>query len=142
MMRKQYLLLILLILLMTAACAGLSDWSVSLPNDYEVWHIHANEILIKYVGSASDAEEIPSFVKEFAFQDQYVFTRNIASIQQNNILSEKYYVLDTRSREMYGCYDSLNELCAAVTQDGISMPQKWYRTSPMPEIADSSTEHS
>ena len=112
------------------ACGGTSDWTFELPNGYELWRINSNEVIIKYVKSEVDSEGIPSFVKEFAYDNRYVFSRNIKNISSNNILEEMYYILDTQERKIYGPFDSLEEMHKKTDELNVELPDKWYRTSP------------
>ena len=121
-------------ILLLASCAGVSDWSYELPNNYEVWRINSNYIIIKYVGKETVDANIPSFVKEFSYDDRYVFTRNIDNISNNNIIEEKYYMLDTKERKVYGPFDNLEKLKSQTSELHCQIPVKWYRTSPDPNM--------
>lgn len=126
--------IIVLIALLTS-CAGTGDWSFELSNGYEVWHINSDEILVVYTGEDQNAAEIPGFVKEFAYNDRYVFTRNVKDIKQNNILDEVYYILDMQEKTLYGPIGSLEELTSKTESLEIKMPTVWHRTSPSPKGA-------
>lgn len=127
----SFIVLIVISILLTS-CAGTADWDFSLPNDYELWHINSNEILVKYVGEEQNYDEIPSFVKEFAYNERYVYTRNVEKINQNNIFSEVYYVLDTKEKRVYGPFNSIEELKKETKPFDAEIPTIWYRTSPDP----------
>ncbi len=133
-MKKFFILLLIVVSFFLTSCAGLSDWSFELPNDYEVWHINSKEIKILYVeGNGNSGKEvIPSFVKEFAYDNRYVYTRNIVNITENNILAEQYYFLDTISQIVEGPYDSLDDLKNCATEKGVEIPNRWHRTSQPP----------
>lgn len=49
-MKRKAILVYLLLVLVLTSCAGVSDWSYKLPNNYEVWRINSNEIIVKYAG--------------------------------------------------------------------------------------------
>ena len=49
--------------LFLTSCAGTGDWTYPLPNNYEVCHIHSEEILMKCVNAEYESDTIPSFVK-------------------------------------------------------------------------------
>lgn len=93
----------------TACGAGLGDWEVELPNNYRVIHLNSQDIRISYddKDGSSEKVKINSFIKEFAFDDRYVYARTIESILNNDISSEKYYVVDTLKDKLYGPFDSL-----------------------------------
>ena len=116
------------------SCVGAGDWVYQLPNGYEVWHVNSSEILIKYVKDENNADGIPSFVKEFSYDDRYVFSRNISDVENNNIAEEVYYLLDTQEKTTYGPFDTLNELLQVINEQNIEFPKKWFRTSPDPNI--------
>ena len=117
---------------MLSGCAGTSDWSYELPNNYEVWRINSDDIIIKNLNTQSNVDKISGFIKEFSYDTRYVFTRNVESINDNNILNEKYYILDTENDMVYGAYDSLEELEKSAKELNLQIPEKWYRTSPDP----------
>ena len=132
---KRILIVILLIITMISASCGLSDWMYPLINEYEIWRINSNEIIATYVGKERVEVGIPSFIKEFAYDERYVCTRNVESIQGNNIFDEKYYILDTEKRELYGSFQTQDELKEKMNEYGITLKQ-WYRTSPDPNISE------
>lgn len=134
-MKKISILIVLIMTLFLTSCAGVSDWSYKLPNNYEVWRINSADIIVKYVGEGIAGAEIPSFVKEFSYDDKYVCTRNIESINENDIFAEKYYILDTYEQALYGPYDSMEEFNNKLKEMKISLT-KWYRTSPDPNMMD------
>ena len=133
-MRKKLCYFVIVSALFLTSCAGNGDWSYKLPNDFEVWHINSKEIIIKYVGEDIVEANIPSFVKEFSYDDRYVFTRNIDNISDDNIFEEKYYVLDTNERKVYGPFDNIEEMQNQAYELQCSIPKKWYRTSPDPNM--------
>ena len=131
-MKKTFVFFNLILVLFLISCADVSDWSYKLPNSYEVWRINSKEIIIKYVGDETVDAEIPSFVKEFSYDDRYVFTRNIDDISQNNIFKETYYALDTEKQKVYGPFENIEEMQNQAQEWQCEIPQKWYRTSPDP----------
>lgn len=133
-MKKTFVFFNLILVLFLTSCADVSDWSYKLPNSYEVWRINSKEIIIKYVGDETVDAEIPSFVKEFSYDDRYVFTRNIDDISQNNIFKETYYALDTEKQKVYGPFENIEEMQNQAQEWQCEIPQKWYRTSPDPNM--------
>ncbi|WP_308698916.1 DUF3997 domain-containing protein [uncultured Thomasclavelia sp.] len=131
MKKISFLILILLIL---TSCTGTNDWKFSLPNGYEVWRINSSEIKVVSINNNVGKEIIPSFVKEFAYDSQYVFTRNIDNISTNNIFNEEFYILDTKSGMLYGPYNDMEDLRSNIEKLKIELPINWYRTSPDPNI--------
>ena len=125
---------ILLVVFSLTGCAGVSDWSYQLPNNYEVWRINSQEIIIKNAITQNNIDAISGFVKEFSYDSRYVFTRNVQNISDNNILNEEYYTLDTIENKVYGPFDSIEDLQQHVEEWGIKIPEKWYRTSPDPNM--------
>lgn len=125
----------LVIFLLTGCGAGVSDWSYQLPNNYEVWRINSNNIIIKDMNTQKNVDEISGFVKEFSYDSRYVFTRNVDSIESNNIFDEKYYVLDTEEKKVYDSCNSVDELNELAEKLEIEIPVKWYRTSPDPNFS-------
>lgn len=126
---------ILCTLFCLSSCAGTGDWTYVLPNGYEIWHINSEKILIKYVPNETDVKGIPSFIKEFAYDERYVFTRNVDEISQNGVLGEMYYALDTSAQKVCGPFKNLDELQSQAKEWNCEIPEKWYRTSPDPNMA-------
>lgn len=115
-----------------ASCAGLGDWSYKLPNGYEVQHINSDRILITYARSEIDAEGIPSFIKEFSYDDRYVFSKNSEDIKGNKVRDEVYYALDTIERRVYGPFNNIEELTEKADEWNVELPSEWYSTSSDP----------
>ncbi len=132
---KKIIMVSILVLSLTG-CAGVSDWSYQLPNNYEVWRINSEDIIIKNMNTQNNVDEISGFVKEFSYDSRYVFTRNIENISDNNILDEVYYILDTKENKVYGSFDSIEELQDQAEEMAVKIPEKWYRTSPDPNISE------
>ena len=85
--------------------------------------------------SQENVDEICGFIKEFSYDSRYVFTRNVDSIEENNILQEKYYIFDTTENRAYDACSSTEELERLAQSLGIEIPSTWYRTSPDPSSA-------
>ncbi len=134
---KKYIILFVAISILLTGCAGVGDWSYKLPNDYEVWKINSDEIIVKYVSDEIDNTQIPSFVKEFAYDDRFVCTRNISSIIENDIFNEVYYILDTKEKVLYGPFGNIDEFKKKLDELEIAVV-KWYRTSPAPNMYNES----
>lgn len=123
-----------IIILLNFIGPGRDDWSYKLPNEYEVSKINSNEIIVECVSVITNNNvKIPSFVKEFSYNDRFVCTRNILSINENNIFNEAYYILDTKEKVLYGPYDSIIEFKNKLDEFEIVV-EKWYRTSPDPNM--------
>ncbi len=136
-MRKILILTYIFALtLCLTSCAGTGDWSYKLPNNYEVWHINSTEIVIKCVDLENPGETIPSFVKEFSYDERYVYSRNIEDISSNNVIEEIYYALDTLERKVYGPFNRIEELQKKTNEWDVNFPKRWYRTSPDPNISE------
>lgn len=135
-MKKVVLLITFFtMIIFMGSCAGTADWTFELPNGYEVWHINSSEILIKCADIENPGEKIPSFVKEFTYDERYVFSRNIEDISSNNVLNEVYYALDTLEKKVYGPFESIEELQKKTDEWDIELPNRWYRTSPDPNLS-------
>ena len=134
MKKLLYIVNVALLCFCISSCSGTNDWNFALPNDFEVWHINSTDIKIVYTGDEADIRGIPSFIKEFSFNNRYVCTRNVDKIEENNIFEEIYYILDTEDKIVYGPYDSISEFCASVDKLSFEIPMRWYRTSPTPSL--------
>lgn len=132
---KRILIVILLIITMISASCGLSDWMYPLINEYEIWRINSNEIIATYVGKERVEVGIPSFIKEFAYDERYVCTRNVESIQNNDIFNETYYMLDTEEKKLHGPFRTQDELKEKMDEYAITL-DRWYRTSPNPNMSE------
>lgn len=135
-MKKIFIFINLTVVLFLTSCAGVSDWSYKLPNGYEVWRVNSKEVLIKYAGEETVDAGIASFVKEFSYDDRYVFTRNVDDISENSIFKETYYALDTEEQKVYGPFGSIEELQNQAAEWQCEIPRKWHRTSPDPNMEE------
>ena len=124
-----------LLIVLSSIGSGTLDWEYKLPNGYEMWRINSDEIVIKDIKNSTNDIEIPSFIKEFSYDEQYVLTRNVRDISYNNIFDEVYYVLDTKENKVYGPFDGIEELQDKFEEWCIQLPKKWYRTSPDPNMS-------
>lgn len=120
-----------IIILINCIGPGLNDWSYELMNGYEVAHINSEEIVVTCADNNN--AKIPSFVKEFSYNDRFVCTRNILSIHENNVFNEVYYILDTEEKVLHGPFNSMEEFKNKLVEFKI-VPEKWYRTSPKPNL--------
>ena len=134
---KKYIILSVVIFILLTGCAGIDDWLYELPNGYEVWRINSNEIIVKCVSDTTNNVNIPSFVKEFSYDDRFIYTRNVLSINENNIFNEIYYILDTKEKALHGLFGSIEEFKNKLNEFEI-VAEKWYRTSPDPNIYNKS----
>lgn len=134
-MKKTTFILLSFVFVLLTSCAGVSDWAYELPNGFEMWRINSNEVIVKYAKDSTKDIGIPSFIKEFSYDERYVFTRNISSINNNNIFDEEYYILDTEEQSLYGPFKSLEEFGLELKKLEIS-DLKWFRTSPDPNASN------
>lgn len=123
-----------LAILLSSIGPGSLDWEYKLPNGYEMWRINSNNIVIQYTDDSANKDAIPSFIKEFSYDERYVFSRNINNISNNDIFEEVYYILDTEKNKVLGPLGSIEELKSQCVELGIELPLKWYRTSPDPNM--------
>lgn len=121
------LLLIIILLLVIFACvfvsivvlltgsSGLGDWAYEeLPNNYEVWRINSQDIV---VGKASDNDsfevKIDRFVLEFSYNDRFIGVKQFPLEQDYDIAIDvkefdtsdlDYYIIDSITDTVYGPY--------------------------------------
>ncbi len=124
------LITVLCIFLTSCIGPGQNDWSYELPNDYAVWHVNADKINIVYTGNGS-ADEILSFVNEFAYDDRYVFAKS-----EKDTSNEICYILDTTERKMVKSFETLDEMVLYCEKHDIEAPDFWYETSADPNTVD------
>jgi hypothetical protein len=131
--KKRIVLLIFVIgfLIHLVACGpGTLDWDYELPNGYRITryngsHINlaGNEVLYQ-----NESRIGFQFIKEFAYNDRYLFTRQIDDIKTNDIFSEVYYIIDTKDDVIYGPYHNLKDIELFAIELKVSVPQRWYST--------------
>jgi len=127
-MKKSIVLLVVFLLFVTA-CAGNGDWHKELPNNYRIARINGERIEIYNHKKIADTGKIDSFIKEYSYDDRYIFTRNVDCILNNDISCEKYYMLDTIENKKYGPYYSINAFKSSMGEKNILLPDKWIITS-------------
>lgn len=148
-MKKVYfiLALILVMTLITSCGAGMSDWKLILPNNYEMWHINSKEIIIGYKDTESSLTTgrdgttigIKADVVEVCFNDRYVGAKQI-DVQQDlkqeiDTSNPRYYLLDTLKREVYGPFTTINQFNKKCSELGVYHLSKWEKTRPAPRKA-------
>lgn len=115
---------------------GSLDWGYELPNGCEISRINSDEIVLQSTDASTEKIEIPAFIKEFSYDERYVFSRNVDNIAVNNILDEVYYAVDTKERKICGPFSDIDELKTQCKVWNTQLPSKWYRTSPDPNLTD------
>lgn len=133
------------ILLVTTSCIGpgLSDWSLKLPNNYEMWRINSKEIVIGYKNTDYSLNYndngtitgVKGYVDEFCLNDNFVGAKQIDKTTEKNDSNPRYYLIDTSKKIVYGPYLTEADFNTQCVKLNISDLSKWEKTSPSPKIA-------
>jgi len=89
------------------------------------------------VSSVSETLAGASRQRAFSYDDRFIYTRNVLSINENNIFNEIYYILDTKEKALHGPFGSIEEFKNKLNEFEI-VAENWYRTSPDPNIYNKS----
>lgn len=103
-----------------------NKWRYDLPDDY--YAIESDNDYKVTIRNKSGDIAICSFVKEFMYVDNYIVTRNVDSLGNNNIFKESYYIFDTEQNKIYGIYSSYEELEQTFRGMGIQGHNNWLRS--------------
>ncbi len=117
-----FLFLIVALLIARGIGPGMSDWSLKLPNNYEMWHINPQNIMIGYKDSQYTIKTvdnkgrnigIPGDVIEFCYNDRYVGAKqvNIPTNPKKGVdtSNPRYYLLDTLEQKVYGPFLNVSQ---------------------------------
>ena len=143
-----FIFIIVIFSIVFSACStfnfGSNDWKYDkLPNNYQVWQINSNDIVIgKYMGVSLDII-IETYVIEFCFNDMYIGVKQIQGKaeqtykdieDETNSLTPNYYIIDTKNDIVFGPYDiaEYQQKCENLNIDDFS---QWIKTVPIPEGA-------
>jgi hypothetical protein len=144
--KKRYIILYLgTISYLVIGCigSGLNDWKYKLPNNYEMWHINSNEIVVglrdsNYTLRMYDDEHnligIPAHIIYFANTDRYVYAKtlkpdDIIRFKNSQYVEMFFYVVDTKIRKSYGPFSNEVDLLSNFIIDNLI----WIATQPPPE---------
>lgn len=120
--------------LMLAGC-GLSDWSYSLPNEYEIVRVNSVDIVLC---SEEDGTVLDGHVKAFCYNDVYVGIQHLTVEDRSTFDVDKYdesavqyYLVDTASKALYGPYTAA-EYTAKAEELQVGTLCQWIGTTPKP----------
>ena len=117
-MNKYWFLILIIFSQLFFSCVGLNDWRYKIINNYEIWHINSNEIVIGYVidneNSLSIHENnkadgrligIPQKVIEFCNNEKFICAKVVLKknfvVYQENYKDILYYIVDTEDKIVY-----------------------------------------
>lgn len=117
---KKVIFLCLLVILLTACSDGRGDWTYALPNDYEVFLVNSETIVItgpfhtvvQEEGSVYTNYYINNYVSAFCYNERYVGAQQInVRINQPDrpIHQPWFYLLDTITGTVIGPLESEDE---------------------------------
>lgn len=124
-------LVILFLMAYLSACgSGYLDWDYELPNGYRISRNNGNCIYLEGNEALyqNECRIGYQFVKEFAYDERYIFTRQIDEISTNNVFDEIYYIIDTDNNMIYGPYFNIQDLKKIALDSEIQIPTRWYST--------------
>jgi hypothetical protein len=121
-MNKYWFLILFIYFQLFFSCVGLNDWRYKIINNYEIWHINSNEIVIGYVkdnGNSLTIHEnskadgrligIPPKVIEFCNNEKYICAKVVLKkdwvVNEENYNDILYYVVDTEEKIVFGPLD-------------------------------------
>lgn len=139
-MKQKRLIPIAAILLLFSSCMfgpGMQDWRLPLSNQYEMWRINSEEIVIgRADGSGGLETVIGSKVTQYFTSGSYVaaIQENVQTDGSSETGTPSYYLLNAADGALAGPFSSEQELFDYGRTLGIS-PQEWISTTPAPDGA-------
>lgn len=147
-MKKSLIIIVISVLVLIVvytlfnsdAQIGNNDWSYSLPNNYEIWHINSEQIVCgKKTSEHSIGENVGGYyVSEFCYDDKYICLQCIPTYGEASDNTTKsqtdFYIIDSSTDKEYGPFtqtefeDKLEEL-------NLTNLCAWIKTKPRPEGA-------
>lgn len=141
-------ILIVMITFLGCVGAGLSDWKLKLPNNYEMWHINSRQIVIGYASTQDSLSwtntegkliGIEAHIIEFCYNDRFVGAKQVKIEGENQKTIEKlpitFYLLDTKDQKVYGPFKTEEEFVEKYKNLSISELSNWEKTNPAPKKA-------
>ena len=130
--------ILLIYLLNAVGCApGLADWSYALPNDYELEHINAEEIVL----SRRHSKVIGAFIEEFWYSERWIGIKQIKKLRKDNVntnsdtyQTQQYYLVDAENCLVYGPFSYTEYMDSCELLD-VQTSIEWIKTVPKPEGA-------
>lgn len=121
------ILFILLIFIMSLSkiMTGNGDWKYELKNNYQIWRVNSNEIIIgKIEDDSTLTPSINDNVVKFKYNDNYVVVGCSNDLKDNNL---KYYIINLTTDEIIGPLNN-NDL----DKENINITMDWIKTKPTP----------
>lgn len=120
-------ILFTIIMALTKIGLGTGDWKYELKNNYQIWRVNSQEIII---GKEEDGVLTPSInenVVKFKYNDNFIVIGVNNDFNENNL---KYYIINLDTDEIIG---PLNEKDLSSQNSNITMD--WIKTKPTPKDA-------
>lgn len=120
-------ILFTIIMALTKIGLGTGDWKYELKNNYQIWRVNSQEIII---GKEEDGMLTPSInenVVKFKYNDNFVVIGVNNDFNEDNL---KYYIINLDTDEIIG---PLNE--KDLTNQDTNITMDWIKTKPTPKDA-------
>lgn len=108
---------------------GNGDWKYELKNNYQIWKVNSNEIVI---GKTEDATSLTPIINDnvvkFKYNDNYVVVGCNNDFKDNNL---QYYIINFDTDEIIG---PLNK--SDLDKENIDIAIDWIKTKPAPKGAE------
>lgn len=121
------ILFILLIFIMSLSkiMTGNGDWKYELKNNYQIWRVNSNEIIIgKIEDDSTLTPSINDNVVKFKYNDNYVVVGCSNDLKDNNL---KYYIINLTTDEIIGPLNNTD-----LDKENINITMDWIKTKPTP----------
>lgn len=121
------ILFILLIFIMSLSkiMTGNGDWKYELKNNYQIWRVNSNEIIIgKIEDDSTLTPSINDNVVKFKYNDNYVVVGCSNDLKDNNL---KYYIINLTTDEIIGPLNNTD-----LDKENINITMNWIKTKPAP----------
>lgn len=115
------------------------DWEYDLPNDYTIWHVNSQEIVLGHYNTTNSISRvIEDTILEFCYNDEFVCVKTKKSNEQlrsqDNPDLACYYLIDTIDEIVQGPF-TYQELKDRLATFGINTLTDWIATNPAPNGA-------
>lgn len=120
-------ILFTIIMALTKIGLGTGDWKYELKNNYQIWRVNSQEIII---GKEEDGVLTPSInenIVKFKYNDNFVLVGTNNNFNEDNL---KYYIINLDTDEIIG---PLNE--KDLTNQDTNITMDWIKTKPTPKDA-------
>lgn len=112
---------------------GNNDWSYSINDEYQVWHVNSETIVIGKMDTPNAMSHVvESYVSKFAYNSEYLVAER--KPEGKNSEKKEYYIVELENGIIYGPIN-IADLPENIRNIGVGELCDWIYTQPRPDRA-------